>query len=393
MSRKLLRALATAGALALLTGGVTVGTVGTAPPAAAETQICEKFGSVRVQGGKYIVQNNEWGDNIGQCIVATDSGLRYASGYHNVPTNGAPAGYPSIYAGCHYGNCTTGSGLPLQVSAMGNVRSSVRYTTPNDGQWNASYDLWFDPNPNQSGQNVGAELMIWGSKRGAPQPAGSKVGTATLEGAVWDVWVGRFSWNVISYVRQQPTNSLDLNLTAFTNDAANRGQVDRSWYLTSAQFGFEPWQGGPGLSADGFTFTTNGGGGGGGGTTSIIGQGSNRCVDVAGGQTGDGTTVQLWDCLGNPAQQWRRSGNTFVNPNSGKCLDVRGQGTANGTQVWLWTCLSNPAQQWEVRPNGTIVNPNSGKCLDAVERGTGNGTRLQIWECGSPQPNQLWRLG
>ncbi|WP_460491579.1 RICIN domain-containing protein [Dactylosporangium cerinum] len=40
----------------------------------------------------------------------------------------------------------------------------------------------------------------------------------------------------------------------------------------------------------------------------IIGQGSNRCVDISGGRTTDGAAVQLWDCLGNGAQQWRRQG-------------------------------------------------------------------------------------
>lgn len=227
------------------------------PEAAAATTICEKYGSTRIQGGKYVVQNNEWGANDGQCINVSDNGFTITAGNHNVPTNGAPAAYPSIYAGCHYGNCSSGSGLPLQVSNMGTVSSNVSYATTG-GSWNASYDLWFDPNPNQSGQNTGAELMIWGSHQGPPQPIGSRVGTANLAGAGWDVWIGNIGWNVISYVRQQTTNSLNLNLTEFTNDAVQRGQVQRSWYMTSAQFGFEPWQGGPGLAVNSFSFSTSG---------------------------------------------------------------------------------------------------------------------------------------
>ena len=223
----------------------------------AATTICEKFGSTKIQGGRFVVQNNEWGANDGQCISVSDNGFAITSGNHNVPTNGAPAAYPSIYAGCHYGNCSSGSGLPLRVSSMGTVSSSVGYTTAG-GSWNASYDLWFDPNPNQSGQNTGAELMIWGSHQGPPQPIGSKVGTANLAGTGWDVWVGNIGWNVISYVRQQTTNSLNLNLTEFTRDAVQRGSVQDSWYMTSAQFGFEPWQGGPGLAVNSFSFSTSG---------------------------------------------------------------------------------------------------------------------------------------
>ncbi|MEO6087575.1 MAG: cellulose binding domain-containing protein [Umezawaea sp.] len=228
------------------------------PEAAAATTICEKFGSTKVQGGRYVVQNNEWGASDGQCVSATDNGFAITAGNHNVPTNGAPAAYPSIYAGCHYGNCSSGSGLPLQVNRFGTVSSTVDYTTAG-GYWNASYDLWFDPNPNQSGQNTGAELMIWGSHQGPPQPIGNRVGTASLAGTNWDVWAGNIGWNVISYVRQQTTNSLNLNLAEFTGDAVNRGQVQNSWYLTSVQFGFEPWQGGPGLAVNSFSVTTSGG--------------------------------------------------------------------------------------------------------------------------------------
>ncbi|GAA1359462.1 RICIN domain-containing protein [Catellatospora chokoriensis] len=124
----------------------------------------------------------------------------------------------------------------------------------------------------------------------------------------------------------------------------------------------------------------------------VRGVGSNRCLDVSGGRTTDGTKVQLWDCLNNPAQKWRvEADGSLVNPNSGKCLDVAGGATANGTIVRLWTCLGNGAQRWTVNANGTIVNPQSGKCLDADGWGTANGTQMIIWTCGNPvQSNQNW---
>ncbi|GAA1073065.1 MULTISPECIES: RICIN domain-containing protein [Kitasatospora] len=395
----LLRRLRTAiGALALLTAAAAL-PVAAAPPAGAATRLCDTFGSVRIAGGRYIVQNNNWGDSTQQCLSVTDTGFGISSESHNKPTNGAPASYPSVYAGCHYTNCTTGSGLPLQVSAFGNPQTSVGYRTIGSGEWDAAYDIWFDSSPNPSGQNNGAELMIWGNHRGAPQPAGQKVGTANLAGAAWDVWEGRLinggiGWNVVSYVRQQGTGSLSVNIKDFTEDSANRGYLNRAWYMTSVQFGFEPWVGGTGLAVDSFSFTANGTGGGGGTGSTLVGQGSGRCLDVQAAGTADGTAVQLYDCNGTGAQVWQRVGSTFVNPNSGKCLDVAGQGTANGTQVRLWTCLDNGAQQWQVNANGTVVNPNSGKCLDAVGQGAANGTRIQIWDCyaGGTQPNQVWSL-
>jgi glycosyl hydrolase family 12 len=224
---------------------------------AADTQICDQFGSAQVAGGHYIVQNNEWGDTIPQCVTAFDTGFSVDSGQHNIPAGGAPAAYPSIYAGCHYGNCSTGNGLPLQVSAFHDVHSIVDYTVT-DGEWDAAYDIWLDTAPNPSGQNNGAEIMIWGNHAGPPQPVGAQVGTADLAGATWDVWEGSLtnggiSWNVVSYVRRQTTTSLDVHVQDFTADAAGRGYVQPSWYLTSVQFGFEPWIGGPGMRVNSFS--------------------------------------------------------------------------------------------------------------------------------------------
>jgi hypothetical protein len=229
-----------------------------ARPAHAATTICDKYGSMPVSGGRYIVQNNEWGDSIQQCIDVYDDGFRYTTGYHNLAGSGAPAAYPSIYAGCHYGNCSSGTGLPLQVSSFANPTSSVAFTTA-DGQWDAAYDIWFDTSPNPPGQNNGEELMIWADHSGPPQPFGSKVGTVSIEGATWDVWYGRqngsVAWNTVSYVRQQASHSITVNIKDFTDDSAARGYLSRSWYMTSVQFGFEPWVGGPGLAVNSFSYS------------------------------------------------------------------------------------------------------------------------------------------
>ncbi|MBB4928090.1 GH12 family glycosyl hydrolase domain-containing protein [Kitasatospora kifunensis] len=363
-----------------------------AAPASADSTICDQFGTATVSGGKYIVQNNEWGDSIQQCINVGDDGFTVTTGNHNVSTSGAPAAYPSIYAGCHYGNCSTGDGLPLQVSAFANPQSSVDFTTA-PGDFDASYDIWFDTNPNPAGQNDGEELMIWANHFGPSTPFGTKVGTVYLEGANWDVWYGRQgsspAWNTVSYVRQQPTNAITVNIKDFTDDSINSGWLQPSWYLTSVQFGFEPWVGGPGLAVNSFSFDPNGSGGTSG---TLVGQGSGRCADLQGLGTADGTPVQLWDCSGAWNQNWTSTAGTVVNPQSGKCLDVAGGGTADGTQVRLWSCNGTGAQQWQFNADGTVTNPQSGKCLDAA--GSGNGALLQIWDCygGGTRPNQVWSL-
>jgi endoglucanase len=364
-----------------------------APAAHADTTLCGTTSSVAVSGGQYIVQNNEWNDTIQQCINATNDGFTVTTGNHNKPTNGAPAAYPSIYAGCHYGNCSSGNGLPLQVSAFGNPQSSVNFTTAT-GQWDASYDIWFDTQPNPSGQNNGEELMIWANHAGAPQPAGSQVGTVSIEGAAWNVWFGRGSgsigWNVVSYVRQTTTNAITVNLKDFTNDSLARGYLQSAWYLTSVQFGFEPWQGGPGLGVNSFSFTANGSSTGGGSPTGAITGYQGLCLDDRAAGTANFNPIQVYSCNGTAAQSWTVNTSNNTLQVLGKCLDVNGAGTANGTTVDLYDCNGTAAQTWVPQSNGTLLNSNSGKCLDDTGFG-GSGTQVQIWDCGTGA-NQHWNI-
>jgi hypothetical protein len=248
-----------AAALVALAGGVTAVVV--AHPAHADTQICSQYGSTPIQGNKYIVQNNVWGDSTTQCINVTNSGFAVTSAVHNLPQNGAPAAYPSVYAGCHYANCTTGSGLPLAVSdrRFATIATSVSMSYPNNGSvYDASYDIWFDPTPRTDGQNTGAELMVWLNHTGNVHAAGSQVGTVNIGGANWDVWYGNYGWNVVSYVRQSPTSSINFNVASFYQDMVNRRYAQNSWYITSVQAGFEPWVNGTGLAVNNFSYSING---------------------------------------------------------------------------------------------------------------------------------------
>ncbi|XVQ85454.1 GH12 family glycosyl hydrolase domain-containing protein [Microbispora siamensis] len=226
----------------------------------ADTTICEKYGSTTIQGGKYVVINNNWGDDTQQCINVTGTGFSVTQASHNKPQNGAPGSYPAVYAGCHYANCSSGSGLPLQVSnsQFNTVQTSVSMTYPGSGVYDAAYDIWFDPTARKDGQNTGAELMVWLNHTGSIQPVGSKVGTVNLAGATWDVWYGNTGWNVVSYVRTSPTNSLSFAVRTFFDDMVNRGYGQRSWYLTSVQAGFEPWVGGTGLAVNNFSYSIGG---------------------------------------------------------------------------------------------------------------------------------------
>ncbi|MDA0564140.1 hypothetical protein LG943_07340 [Streptomonospora sp. S1-112] len=208
---------------------------------AARETLCDKYASTRVDGGRYIVQNNVWGADTRQCVEVNGTSFRVTTADHNNSTSGAPAGYPSIYVGCHYRNCTIGSGLPVQVSRMNTVTSSWQTSSPSTGVYNVAYDLWYDADPNAPAQND-AELMIWLKYQGGVQPIGQRVATGvSVAGATWDIWQGNIGWNVISFIRTTPTDSVSgLDLTAFTDVAVARGAVRPEWYLTSIQAGSSP---------------------------------------------------------------------------------------------------------------------------------------------------------
>jgi hypothetical protein len=140
----------------------------------------------------------------------------------------------------------------------------------------------------------------------------------------------------------------------------------------------------------GWGLTNNAGGGSGGGNTGVLrGVGSNRCLDVPGLATANGTLLQIWDCNGGANQQWTYLSNGELQVYGNKCLDVPNHATAAGTRVEIWDCNGGANQQWNLNSDGTIVGRESGLCLDVTGAGTANGTPVEIWPCNGGS-NQKW---
>ena len=134
----------------------------------------------------------------------------------------------------------------------------------------------------------------------------------------------------------------------------------------------------------------SGSGGGGGGTTAVLrGSGSNRCLDVPGAATANGTLLDIWDCNGGSNQQWTALSNGELQVYGNKCLDVPGGATAAGTKVEIWDCNGGSNQLWTLNSDGTVVGSGSGLCLDVISAGTANGTGVDIWTCNGGS-NQKW---
>ncbi len=118
---------------------------------------------------------------------------------------------------------------------------------------------------------------------------------------------------------------------------------------------------------------------------------ADKCLDNAGNKAVIRNKIQLYNCNGTSAQQWKLTDNgTIVNSN-GFCLDVKGAGKEAKTIVQLYTCNGTVAQKWQLNANGSIVNPNSGLCLDDKYAGTANGTQIWMWPCNNTAA-QKWTI-
>ena len=225
------------------------------------TTTCSPTGTIAA--GDYTIQANEWNSTAQQCVTYTGgTAWSVSTANFNLTASGAPATYPSIYKGCHWGACTANSGLPIQVSNLGSATSSWSTTQPASGAYDVAYDLWFNSTPTTTGQPDGTEVMIWLNSRGGVKPFGSQSGTANVAGANWNVWTGQqTSWKIISYVLNPGGTSVsNLDIKALINDAVSRGSINPAHYLIDAEAGFEIWQGGQGLATNSFSFNATTGG-------------------------------------------------------------------------------------------------------------------------------------
>ncbi|MFC9058976.1 cellulose binding domain-containing protein [Streptomyces sp. NPDC057074] len=370
-----LRGLLSALIATLASFAAVVALVAAAPPAQADTTICEPFGTTTIQG-RYVVQNNRWGSSATQCVTATDSGFRVAQADGSVPTNGAPKSYPSVFNGCHYTTCSPGTSLPARLNTVSSAPSSISYGFVGDAVYNASYDIWLDPTPRTDGVNQ-TEIMIWFNRVGPIQPIGSPVGTATVGGRTWEVWSGGNGSNdVLSFVAPSAISSWSFDVMDFVRATVARGLAGNDWYLTSVQAGFEPWQNGAGLAVNSFSSTVQTGTGPGPDPDPDPGEPGEAACQVSYGtnvwQNGFTADVTVTNTGTAPVDGWRlaftlpsgqrisNAWNASVTPSSGA---VTATGVAHNARIAPGGSLSFGFQGTH---GGTFAEPDGFRLNDAA---------------------------
>ncbi len=184
-----------------------------------------------------------------------------------------PSSFPAIYKGCHWTQCTNGSGfneggpLPMRVWDFASMQSyweiSVISEAATSGVWNAAYDIWldigsrpyewrnqwdskdgpYDNLPEAGGivtQPFGTEIMIWTNYKGYRTtivPAGGidddnnpatlnvPNGVVNIGGEDWDLWIGKgtndqnatIQWNMVSFIRSVPSTVFNFDTKAFVD--------------------------------------------------------------------------------------------------------------------------------------------------------------------------------
>lgn len=168
--------------------------------------------------------------------------------------------FDDLTYGCHWQYCTPGTVLPLRVSKIRSMHSSVRTAGAPWGTYNRSYDVWFNRryNPKALHPN-GAELMIWNGTHGGCCGLASNATRVRIDDKWWirTHWVmhdrsdglryNGVRWNYIQYRLVHPRRAMHVNVADFMRDAERIGQIRRSWFMQCAEYGFEEWFGGPGL--------------------------------------------------------------------------------------------------------------------------------------------------
>jgi hypothetical protein len=218
----------------------------------------------RVAGGEYIVQNNKYGTTAPECVsLDGGTGFQVSQSSIEMPLDGGPGGYPSIYQGCHWGDCGSGglAAHPVRVTALtpGTVTTSWSTQVPASGAYNVAYDIWFNKTPRASGQPDCTELMVWLNRAGGVNPFGRPIASAvSVGGYTYDVWAGPQHWGrTITYLMTSPVTSVTgLDVGVLAQDAVHRGWLPDSCYLIDIEAGFELWHAGTGLTTNSFSVHT-----------------------------------------------------------------------------------------------------------------------------------------
>ncbi|KAG8948947.1 hypothetical protein FRC04_009148 [Tulasnella sp. 424] len=242
------------------------------------TQLCGQW-DTELEGGIYYLENNLWGESGYTGKTQETPGMRTHSDT-DMKDPSAPrplaslaplslGGPPTLGLEVHiksravHANLDLQVGLKKQISTISSIPSTWKWTytsASSDLVADVSYDLWLSTSSSGTGASSTSsyEIMIWLSSRGGAGPAGSQIGTATVNGVTWKLFKGTVStWTVFSYVAPSEITNFSQDLLPFiTYLTANQG-ISTSQYLVQLQAGTEPFIGSATLTTTAYSSVVN----------------------------------------------------------------------------------------------------------------------------------------
>lgn len=224
-------------------------------------KICHRYQHVEAFGGHgagLVVRNDSYGGR-GECLWNTNRWANFAvtSSPSRLHSGTEPAAFPNIFYGCSWGVCSRGTGLPRRLSRLHRPVTSWYTRGRPAGRWDVAYDIWFARQRHTSGQDRGAEIMLWLRSKGLGRPGGHGM---LIERHRWQLehWITTnpstgARWPLIIFRMTRPSGFVShLHLMPFFRRAEALGLLNRSWWLTAVEAGFEVWRGGAGLRTTSF---------------------------------------------------------------------------------------------------------------------------------------------
>ena len=128
----------------------------------------------------------------------------------------------------------------------------------------------------------------------------------------------------------------------------------------------------------------------------VVGQlrnGLGQCLTSQDPKGSDGTPVWNSNCAGSSTAQtvvYQGDGHLRIGD---RCVDVVGGYTGEGTVAHMWTCYPGlDSQKWDINGSGQLVNRASGLCLTIPGDTTQEGTQAVISQCSDASTSQRWTL-
>jgi hypothetical protein len=170
--------------------------------------------------GSYTIYNDEWGSGHGSQTL-------WVNGYSNW---GVYSTQPSTSGVKAYPDASISVGKAL--NSLSRVSSSFSETMPGSGNFESAYDIWLN--------SSSYEVMIWTDTVGNVAPAGSSIGTVTLDGNTWVAYAGTNNANpVYSFRRTSNESSGTVNILDLLKWLENSKGYFSNPTLSRVQYGFE----------------------------------------------------------------------------------------------------------------------------------------------------------